>query len=196
MNSILLFCVPSKKLSDLYRKMSEKEVADNYTNMAIKEFDDILNFSEEYEPTEPDMTGLIDTKVDRNKKLRDLYLTLFIRQPIIGVRNREVDILATSYLFNPESTMEGLYLPDMDVIEFQEPTFGGRQEKNLQYVVREIKLLYEKYKWKTHILLDEKEKNIKIVSSRFPNGIDIFDHNLLIQLATKNIGYNPNELYF
>jgi len=186
MIDLILFCKPSNDLSNLYKTMNETEVAKNYTQMAINEFDKFVNFAPDYNPIIPDLSGLIGKKAGK-----DLYFTLFVKQPIVKIGSKKFNLTSSSYLFNPGFSEEDLYLPDLDIIEV-----NNMKEKLVQLAIDQIKLFYEKHSWRTYIYPDKLEKTKELKSIRFPYGIDIFDPILLIEIAKEKLEYNSDKLYF
>jgi len=184
-SSILLLCAPG----DVYKGMSEKEVDRAYTQMAIKDFDRLVEFRPEYRPfmETPDATVVAGQKGDRK-----LVMSLFI-QPIIRIGNLEADIEAWSYLFNPESKY-GL-LPDLDAIHLRK----GNKVREAAEIIKEF---YESYGWQTYILEDDLPKRDTMVGVNPERNLTpgdrvaIMSPSELRRIAYGKLNYSLDELCF
>lgn len=182
----LLLCSPA----DTYRNMSESEAAQAYTKFAIEDYDKLVTFMPSYDPSKFDLKQLVG-----NKEKKDIYETIFAEQPVVRAGNVRCSMRSTSYLFNPECSLEGdLLLPDLDAVELYGPP-------EVYAAAAEIKKFYEKAGWKVematgrlgelprgHVDADNKD--------RFPRGLEVLSPALIVGLANQTVGYNREKLCF
>lgn len=184
MDEAILFCIPR----GTYKGKSEEEMSRAYTKMAIRDFDELVKFSPDYEPFKetPDYVKAVGKKEER-----DLEMSLFI-QPIVKVGDLETNLKSWSYLFNPKSQF-GL-LPDLDVIHLR--------NGNVKDAADIIEEFYEAYGWKTYILEDklpERNNIVKVNPKRNltpGNQVAIMNPLELRKIAKEKLNYSLDELAF
>ena len=189
LHRVLLFCSPA----DAYRNMPESKVAHAYTKFAVEDYDKLIKFGPNYDAEIPDAKLCIGIKGDR-----DWILTVFAEQPVQKIANVNYSLISTSYLFNPECTLENKLLPDLDVIELK-----GKQK--VTDAANEIKKFYEKEGWEVAFhydkvrKIDVQEKDQTCLSynkERFPRKITMLDYAELIRLAEEKVDYTLLGLCF
>jgi len=184
MSELIIFCNPKQ----VYQGKLERDVARDYTKMAMEDYDKLISFDKKYLPFVeiPDYETVVGQKNGRN-----LLLTLFANQPMIRVGSIDNRFKSSSYLFNPESEREDLLLPDLDIIQID----GVSQVKN---AANKIKQFYDKFGWQTYIfdgnILDKKE--INPTSDRYNHSIQIINPEILRDIAKEKVGYNTKDLCF
>lgn len=190
----IVYCTPKGRYAD----MPEEEVAREYTDLAIKGYDDLISFEENYENT---FVEIPDTVLNVGmKEGRDLRTTVFLDQPVTRVGDLELSCTSSSYLFNPEMNPQverrfngEVMLPDLDVIRVKG---GGRVSEAANIIAR----FYQEEGWETYIS-KETPPSIKVCLSstdRFPNKnlIDVLDPRELRQKAVEETNYDLEDLVF
>lgn len=176
MNDLILICNPF----NAYSGKLEDDVAREYFNLAIVQFDRLVGFDKAYDAFKeiPDHVEIVG-----EKKGRKLSLTLFAEQPIVRVGNIHARLASSSYLFNTLSE-KGNPLPDLDVVHL-----FGRQD--VLPSAMKIKSLYENAGWLTYLdeLGSRELEMIQMSSSRFKNPRTILYPQYLLDLAEKKAGY-------
>jgi hypothetical protein len=171
MVEILLFCTPGQA----YEGMDLETTARAYTKMAIRDYDRLIEFDEAYLPfaETPDYAA----KVGVSGK-RDLMLTLFARQQIKRVGNVRGNIQSSSYLFNPESGLEGLLLPGLDVVQLE-------GHNNIESAAAEIRRFYQSYGWAVKTLEGGIAERLKVKPAleRLGPELEIYDPIKLMRIA-------------
>lgn len=178
-DSIFLFCIPG----EIYKGKSIEEVAKNYTKMAIEEYDSFVTFDPIYEPYKqiPDMRDFALKKEDRK-----IFRNLFLHQQMTRVGEIYGLVNSSSHLFNPEYSVEDLFLPDLDVVEFH-----GRKISQAQ----EIKKFYESNGWKVCEYYETIRRSIWIArKGRFSKAQETVSVKSLLRIAEEKFGYNPKKL--
>jgi hypothetical protein len=182
----LLLCSPA----DAYKNMSELEAARAYTKFAIEDYDKLVTFAPSYDPSKFDLRQLIG-----NKEKRDIYETIFAEQPVVRIGNVRGSMRSTSYLFNPECSLEGdLLLPDLDAIELYGPP-------EVDTATAKIKEFYEKAGWKVEMATGRlgelpREHFDADNKDRFPRGLEVLSPAIIVGLAENTVGYNREKLCF
>ncbi len=185
-SNIVLFCSPDKA----YSNCSERRTAELYTEMSISEFDRLVRFQDSYAShcRNPD-----DARVIGQKSGRDLKRTLYLKQPIAGIRDKKVNVEASSYLFNFPFD-DDRTLPDLEAIEL-----SGDSDQ-VCIALKELSDFYKKFDWKTSFALGSNfpRTSIKISSTRtglLPE-IGVIEPDFLREKAVRIVKYNPNEVYW
>ena len=188
---IALFCNPG----NAYGGMSELDAAWAYTEMAIRGFDTLLSFSPAYEPfkEKPDLV----MKVMENGKVmekggRKVNLTLFANQPLVRIVRVKHPLVSSSYLFNPETGLEGMLLPDLDVIIISSLSESHASEAGL-----EIMKFYESHGWLVGMCTSFIRKiSASLNPERFGKQATILDPAALIERARQLTDYDKEKLCF
>ncbi len=174
---------------------SREFIADDYTKMAVEDFDGLFDFDSHYlkHKDTPDHERIVG-----EKEGLDLGLTMFIGQLIRGVGRIEFQGLTRSYLFNPvdPSLDPQLPLPDLEVVSLL--TYGLRPQH--EAALEEISRFYEEHGWNTHInwelIPQEQREQIRPESGRFRSKIGMIKPEELQRLAQEHLGYDPERLCF
>ena len=184
MSELIIFCIPQQ----VYAGKPEQDIAKEYTKMAIEDYDRLISFDENYMPfvEAPDYGSVVGQKNERN-----LLLTLFAQQPMIRVGDINNNFLSSSYLFNPESSDEGLLLPDLDIIQIN----GDSQVRE---AANTIKQFYEEFGWRAYIFEGKitERKEINPAYGRYKQPIEIIDPDVLREIAKEKVGYSLTDLCF
>lgn len=181
---LIIFCNPMQA----YSRKLEQDVARDYTQMAIDDYDKLIHFDEKYMSfvETPDYQSITGQKNGRN-----LLLSLFANQPIIRVGDIDNRFQSSSYLFNPESNDEKLLLPDLDIVQI-EGIYQVRDAANI------IEQFYEQYGWQVYIfdgkITDKKE--ISPNSNRFNQSIQMINPEVLREIAKEKVNYSLTDLCF
>jgi len=180
----VLFFTPGKT----YKRMKEKDAATAYTHMAIKEFDSLMKFDAKYAPflETPDYETVV-----RQKRGRDLGLTLFAQQPVIKVGPISATFTASSFLFNPKASTGNLLLPDLDIIQIS-------GETRIQEAINRLRTFYRQRGWSSYVHSEPIDKKVGIDCEppRNLGRIQIGDPLELLRIATELGGHNPEDLCF
>jgi len=184
MKSLIVFCNPHLS----YRGGLIEEVAREYTRMAIEEYDALVSFAPEYlqYAASPDANVSLSKKEGRN-----IELSVFAMQPLVRVGYINSHFESSSYLFNPESENQNMFLPDLDVVEIK-----GKQ--NVKEAANTIECFYKKFGWNVYVFDGKIDKKIEVKpnSERFSGPIKIFDPNELRHIAKEKVKYDLEKLCF
>lgn len=181
MTEITLFCNPG----DAYRGKPVDWVARAYTAMAIRDYDAFVTFDESYDPETPDHQRVLGAKGDRG-----IVFTLFAKQPIIRVGEVQGNFVSSSYLFNPDTGSENLFLPDLDVV-----IMGGDGAGD---AAGEIKRFYELHGWNVTATGQRIPRNLVLGpdDERFTEAVSMPSPTILLTIAMQQAGYDPTRLAF
>jgi len=184
MLELIIFSMPKQ----VYVGKSEIDIAKEYTKMAIEDYDELISFDQKYMSfvETPDFESIIGRKNGRN-----LLLTLFANQPFIRVGDIYNKFQSSSYLFNPKSNINGLLLPDLDIVQIEGVT-------QVRAAANTIKRFYEEFGWQTYIFDGKikERKEISPTSNRFDTSIQIIDPNILREIAKEKLNYSLVNLAF
>lgn len=183
--NVTLFCNPG----NAYKGMSEQEAARAYTKMAIEEFDALVLFSPDYEPfkEKPDLVMKVMEKGGRK-----LNLTLFENQSWARIGRMENHVFSSSYLFNPETGLEGMLLPDLDVVVISSLSDSRASEAGL-----EIIKFYNSHGWEVGMCAGFINKiSASLNPERFGKPAKILDPAALIERARQLTDYDKEKLCF
>ena len=190
MTDLVLFCIPKE---ETYKHLSELEIAQKYTQMAIEDYDSFISFDPQYsekqiqynrKPTPQIEVPDYEATIGRKNGL-DLMLSLFSQQPVTKIGNIKNKFITSSYLFNiADEDASNLLLPDLDVVELT-------GQRNLINAAMSIRDFYQSYGWQVHVHDQKlkKERIIETTSTRLGNEIKTFKPNLLRNIAHEKLGY-------
>jgi len=198
LSQTLVFANPG----ETYRGMREADVAQAYRDLAIRDYDVFVEFSEGYKPfkEKPDVSQSSVSK----KRNYPINLTAFISQEMLKVGNFDIygTVLSSSYLFNPFNRQQpSRMLPDLEAVHI----FGGEQE--VKSVSQELCRFYRERGWQPTLItadvpIIEVEASLNsrfatcIPLGRRDGSISIHDPQVLLGLARKHTTYDPNNLYW
>lgn len=181
---LILFCNPA----DRYRGMLEADVAREYEQMSIDDFDSLVTFSPDYHNFMDiaDFEGVVN-----EKQGREVSLVFYGWQQVEKIGLIESTFITSSYIFHPQPASEDeIILPDLEIVKI-----AGNKALDAAKVVEEF---YVKNGWDVHTTTEKINERIEaapLTTVRFKGTISLLAPEKLMEIA-EQAGYDPVNLYF